>query len=305
MRSFLLIIIFILFYFTSCEKNNVVSSKNNSNTVGPTLEYLGQNPPGMTPVIFARVIISIVGNQYRESDLNFRPDGQKCIFSRFGPNIPDWTIYKCEVENNEWTEPSPTFIIGDGEAFEPGLSPDGQKLFFSPPGIMSHGTQYIYSIEQDLNGWINPTKLFQGIYPSITNDGTVYYTTFFNGKDHIAFRECVNGTYQQENIGGANIYSQFEDAHPFISPDEDYLIFDSEDRPNINDYPLFVSFKKQEGSWSGSIYMGNQLGISNASLARVTPDGKYLFFKSEGDIYWVDSKIIENLKPENQTRNQL
>jgi len=29
----------------------------------------------------------------------------------------------------------------------------------------------------------------------------------------------------------------------------------------------------------------------------IYPDSKYLFFSSEGDIYWVDAKIIEDLKP--------
>jgi len=36
----------------------------------------------------------------------------------------------------------------------------------------------------------------------------------------------------------------------------------------------------------------------------VTPDGKYLFFTGTGnekgsDIYWLDSQIINNLKPDN------
>jgi len=29
----------------------------------------------------------------------------------------------------------------------------------------------------------------------------------------------------------------------------------------------------------------------------LSPDGKYLFYQSRGDIYWVDAKIIEELKP--------
>ena len=34
-----------------------------------------------------------------------------------------------------------------------------------------------------------------------------------------------------------------------------------------------------------------------AAIAWVTTDGKYIFFKAEGDIYWVDAGIIEELKP--------
>ena len=36
---------------------------------------------------------------------------------------------------------------------------------------------------------------------------------------------------------------------------------------------------------------------SLAGGAYVSPDGKYLFFHLKEDIWWVDIKIIENLKP--------
>jgi len=31
----------------------------------------------------------------------------------------------------------------------------------------------------------------------------------------------------------------------------------------------------------------------------VTPHGKYMFFIGQGDIYWVDARLIEELKPDN------
>ena len=43
--------------------------------------------------------------------------------------------------------------------------------------------------------------------------------------------------------------------------------------------------------------MGNKIIIINAALARVSPDGQYLFFKSNGDIYWIDEDIIEEFRP--------
>ena len=42
------------------------------------------------------------------------------------------------------------------------------------------------------------------------------------------------------------------------------------------------------------------LDINNnlAGIASISPDGKYLFFGRNGDIYWVRTKIIEELKPD-------
>jgi hypothetical protein len=68
------------------------------------------------------------------------------------------------------------------------------------------------------------------------------------------------------------------------------------------DDDLYVTFKKDDGSWSKPVHMGNIIN-SDKSENRpcVTPDGKYFFYSStvrgNRDIYWVDAKIIESLKP--------
>ncbi len=36
----------------------------------------------------------------------------------------------------------------------------------------------------------------------------------------------------------------------------------------------------------------------HAAISHVSFDGKYLFFSSGGDIYWLDAKIIERIKPQ-------
>ena len=48
--------------------------------------------------------------------------------------------------------------------------------------------------------------------------------------------------------------------------------------------------------------MGEAFTRGSTGCPYVTPDGKYIFFNSgrngNWDIYWVDAKIIEELKPE-------
>jgi hypothetical protein len=38
------------------------------------------------------------------------------------------------------------------------------------------------------------------------------------------------------------------------------------------------------------------LGDLPAALARVSPDGKALFFKAHGDIYWIDASVVNELR---------
>jgi len=60
---------------------------------------------------------------------------------------------------------------------------------------------------------------------------------------------------------------------------------------------LFVSFKNQDGTWGEAIDLTEHGFDPLAGGAYISPDGKYLFFALRDDIWWVDIKVIENLRP--------
>src|SRR5688572_30542429 len=73
--------------------------------------------------------------------------------------------------------------------------------------------------------------------------------------------------------------SGYEDG-PFVTPDESYLIFES-DRPGGigGSIDLYICFKSQNGEWSTPVTLGPSVNSSAAErFARVSPDGKFLFF---------------------------
>ena len=91
---------------------------------------------------------------------------------------------------------------------------------------------------------------------------------------------------------------------PYIAPDESFLIFESQ-RPECN-LGLYIAFKLDDGHWSIPVNMGPEINSGKGErFARLSPDGKYLFFgsfrnvsadKHGADIYWIDAKIIDKLK---------
>ena len=93
--------------------------------------------------------------------------------------------------------------------------------------------------------------------------------------------------------------------HPYIAPDESYIVYSSRKPSEKPGFGLLVSFRKRDGGWNQPKTI--DLGMS-AGLPFVSPDGKYLFFtgaepgQSRGpgpgvsDIYWASARIIEELR---------
>ena len=64
---------------------------------------------------------------------------------------------------------------------------------------------------------------------------------------------------------------------------------------------LYISFK-ENGQWGNPVNLGDKVNTRHIEIMPiVTPDGKFLFFcrkeKGERDIYWVSTKVIDELKP--------
>ena len=96
-------------------------------------------------------------------------------------------------------------------------------------------------------------------------------------------------------------------AHPFIAPDESYIIWDGERVDGYGEADLFISFRRKDGSWGAAINLGDTINTEfEDAYGSVTPDGKYFMFHrsrsldgggNKADIYWVDAKLIMSLKP--------
>lgn len=79
--------------------------------------------------------------------------------------------------------------------------------------------------------------------------------------------------------------------------DESYVIFCSIRKEGFGQGDLYISFKDDAGNWSKAKNMGSVINTTGHELCPfVTKDGKYFFYTSNQDIYWVDARIINSLK---------
>jgi len=285
--------------------------------------YLGQKPPGMTPKIFAPGIIS---TRYSEVKAVFTLDGKELFYQLWGAPFP--VILTTKEVAGHWTKPRIASFSGQTiEGYN--ITPDGKKMFITSnrpldgigkPLKKSH----IWVSEKSKEGWgeINPLKGSIHGYPTIAANGTLYLAT-----GDLWISRFENGEYTKMVKLPDTINTEAYEEDPFIAPDESYIMFCRREG-GFGGWDIYISFQKKDGSWTKAINMGDQINSKHTEIYPfVSLDGKYFFFCSSrttqeryslepltyerklkimnqpgngrGDIYWVDAKFIETLKPNN------
>jgi Tol biopolymer transport system component len=252
--------------------------------------YLGQKIPGLIPEIFAPGLISTEANTDFSS--SFSPDGTEFFFTRRKPKGVN-QLYYSKMRNNMWSTLSKVSFVNHYHTSEASISPDGRYIFFGSRELKSSNGTVWYSERVD-SVWGKPKQLLENMmYATLSSNHWLYYTDKSGGSMSSAFlvkAKFQNGALNEISeitIANENKYGR---AHPFIAPDESYLIFDQMGE-------LFITFKMDNGEWSSSIKLNNEINTSEFEFApHVTPDGKYLFFTREDNIFWVNTKVIDVFK---------
>ncbi|UCE19602.1 MAG: PD40 domain-containing protein [Gemmatimonadota bacterium] len=253
--------------------------------------YLGQRPPGFVPKVFAPGIVSTRGGF--EFCCTWSPDGKELYFNRRGEGV-----LVSRWEKDGWTAPEVApFCKKYPRAFEPHITYDGKRMFFG------RGPE-IWFMDREEDIWGEAIRHGPGMYVTTTLDRTIYMTQLDPSVEYgrIVRSSYRNGSYSEPERVGGGVNRAVGSAHPCIAPDESFIIFDSlilGDTEGEEHTDLFICYRRSDGRWSETINMGQRINTPGGNIcASLSPDGKYLFYLRNRDIYWVDARIIEALKPE-------
>jgi len=262
--------------------------------------YLGQPPPGSIPKVFAPGIVSLPNRE--EKVISFSRDGKE-IFFVINP-YPNCRIVHMEFKNNKWTNPEIVSFSNNRLCDEPFFSSDGRRIYFWTTINGADNICYSDKIDTLWGGPINlgsPPNLPAGQYhPCVVADSSIYFASS-DGK--ICRSQYLNGQYQNRIIfpypvNYADIGSNWED--PYVSPDEGYMILHSTRRGGFGGQDIYISYKKADGFWTNPKNLGEKINTSGNDVdADITPDGKYMTYSKNGDLYWVSSSFVDSLKHTN------
>jgi hypothetical protein len=305
-------------------------------------DYLGQEPPGHTPRLFAPGIVS---TGLLDRDIAMMPDGSEIYFGVAGPGYAFSSVMMTRrLPDGSWTEPEVASFVApypahDLEAF---IAPDGRRVFFLsdrvPPGAEGPaGNSDIWVADRAGDGWGEPRNLGapvctedQEYFPSVTRDGTLYFTRQKRGEANFIYRSrLVGGAYTEPERLPSQVNSGRTRFNAFVAPDESYLILSVIGRPDaIGQSDYYVCFRTPDDVWSEPVNLGPAVNVPDAQgySPYVSPDGRYFFFMStrptrleelagqrvtqekmrelltspgtgNADTYWVDASFIERLRP--------
>ena len=281
-----------------------VSTSHSQQDDFPVLKgpYLGQKPPGMIPEIFALGFVST--EKYEEQRCTFSPDGRECYFTRRG-EFPKPKIMVTRLMDGVWSKPEPVSFSSDFGDHTQTITYVGSRMFFSShrplPGTINENRNGIWFVDKTDEGWGEPQYFGQGRQVSVSKNRTLYYRDPDNyPNDRIVIRHFKDGKYTEPEILRIGVDGQ-RPGHPWIALDESYILFDTwhPEGQGKGLYPdFYVCFRRKDGSWNEAINLGNTINKElHNNICTVSPDGKYFFYTYEGDLYWVDAQIIEELKP--------
>ena len=287
-KPYIFITLVNIFVIVSCASHN----RNNLSLVES--DYLGQKPPGQVAEAFAPGIVTT--NSYEYGGV-FTPDLTAFYFIKYSEERNQQDVILLQKVDNQWEE----------SVFSPRK---GQHLF-SPDGRTMHlGKSFM---ELTATGeWSERKKLdvpFEDLLImrlSSSSNGTYYFDEFKRDlTGSIRYSRKVNGQYEAPKLLSETINTG-KSFHPFIAPDESYIIFDSKREDGYGDSDLYISYRQKDGSWGKAINLGDKINTEAwEAAANVTADGKYMFFNrnigsknyENVDIYWVDAQFIEKLRP--------
>lgn len=298
--------------------------------------YLGQKPPGMTPEMFAPGIVStclqelnsVFSPDGQEFYLCVRNMGasslfvMKCVKGVWGrpESLPFAGPYN-DIDVSLSPDGQQIFFCSNRPVADGGTPKEDHDIWMCRRQGITWGPPV------HLGDAVNSAR--DDFFPVVTKSKTLYFNSqrAGPGTNDIYMCRWIDGKYAPAEKLGPEINTEFREFDAFVPPDESFIILTSERPADDRLGDLYISFRTPEGGWTPARNMGEGINGPGPEFGTaLSPDRKYLFFtrqtrpqitrnpnrpliyddylkmhnspdNASTNIWWVDAKIIEELRP--------
>ena len=269
--------------------------------------YFGQTPPGNIPQIFAPGIVSLPGRN--EAVISFSPDGQSVFFyiEKYPQPGNPYFMFS-EYAGNHWSAPDTIPFSAGRKTGEPFFAWNGNRVYmWATNAVNHHGTGDLSYSQKQGTGWSDPISMgdppnseaFQ-YHPCIVGDSSVYFSS---NDGRVCRCQYAGGVYQERVIlpRPVNFPGSATWGDPYVSPGETYMIIKAIREEGFGGNDIYISYRKQDMTWTNPKNLGNIINTpGDETSGDITPDGLYMTYGSNEDLYWVSASFIDSLRYTNE-----
>jgi hypothetical protein len=272
--------------------------------------YMGQEPPGITPKVFAPGTICLPDRG--EGNICFTKDGRECYFEAVSPAGKHIMVVR--YEDGRWSTPVKT-SFSDGKCFGPSLADKDQSLYFIRERYTIckvHRTGQGRSEPEVVTAPVNldPPNAQSNLSCHVSSLGNMWICSWRPGGlgQCDLWRIRSEGGRFTEAANQLSLNSNASDCTAVPGPDEKYVVLRSNRPGGFGNGDLYIGFADGKGGWTAPKNLGPAINTADWEDApTLSPDNKYLFFSrtTSGDknTYWVDVKAF--LPDPNDTKPNL
>lgn len=259
-------------------------------------------PEADRATVFLPGIVSGDANDFGSA---FSPDGTAFYFARSANGRSQ--LFVSAYRDGAWQEAAPVPVGDTTYAFaDPAFGADGNLYFISTMPVDQADTIADYDIWMvspvTTGEWSTPQNVgllnsdSSEYYISFADNGNLYFSSSRAGgfgSEDIYMSEWRNGEYAEPRNLGPEINTAMSEYDPGISNGEGIIVFTSTGRPDSFGKGDLYAASMTSGKWNPSVHLDSLFNTpSREYCSYFSPDNRFFFFSSNGQIMWIDAASI-------------
>ncbi len=234
-----------------------------------------------------------------ESHPCFTADGNTLYFVKSTPNFDFWTICVSKKLKGKWTIPEIAPFSGRYSDADPFITRDGKHFYFisnRPINVKEKYDLDIWVMDWNGNEWGQPKNIGAPInsnknewFPTVSSLGNIFFGSEREGGKgacDIYSAKWLNNKFTDVKSLGDSVNTRFNEFEPFISDDEQFIIYMASNPGGFGGSDLYISFN--DNGWTKGKNLGAPFNsASNEYSPNISKDGK--------QFYWASTRITSFL----------